>query len=52
MLNFAMFLASSNQEKIQTLWFDPYCPHKVFMIFHQRVILFSISIAFKKLNRR
>ena len=47
-----MFLANSNQETIQEIWFDPYCPHKVFITFHQRLILVSISNAFKKLNRR
>ena len=52
MLNFAMFLANSSQEIIQTIWFDPYYPHKVFIMFHQRFILFSISNAFKKLNQR
>ena len=49
MLNFAMLLANSNQETIQ---FDSYCPHKVFITFHQRLMLFSISNAFKKLNQR
>ena len=52
MLNFAMFPANSNQETIQTMWFDPYFPHKVFIMFHQRLMLFSVSSAFKKLNQR
>ena len=53
MLNFVMFLVNSNQEKtIQTMQVDPYCPHKVFIMFHQRLMLFSISNAFKKQNRR
>ena len=52
MLNFAMFLANSNQEKIRTIRFDPYCPHEVFITFHQRLMVFSISNAFRKLNRR
>ena len=53
MLNFVMFLVNSNQEKtVQTIRFDPYCPHKVFIMFHQRLMLFSISNAFKKQNRR
>ena len=52
MLNFAMFLANYNQETTQTIRFDSYCPCKVFITFHQRLILFSISNAFKKLNRR
>ena len=51
-LNFAMFLANSNQEAIRTTWLDPYCPHKVFITFHQRLMLFSVSNAFKKVNRR
>ena len=55
MLNFAMFLAISKQETIRTvraIQFDPYCPHKVFITFHQKLMLFSISDGFKKLNRR
>ena len=52
MLNFAMFLANSNQETIRTTWFDPYCPHNVFITFHQRLMLSSVSIAFQKLNQR
>ena len=51
-INFEMFLANSNQETIQTIQFDSYCPHKVFVIVHQGLILFSISNLFKKLNRR
>ena len=50
--NFAMFLGNSNQETIRTIWFGPYCPHKVFITFRQRLMLFSVSNAFKKLNRR
>ena len=34
MLNFAMFLANSDQEIIRTIRFDPYCPYKVFIKFH------------------
>ena len=52
MLNFTMFLANSDQETIWTIRFDPYCPYKIFIKFHQRLILFSISNAFKKLNWR
>ena len=48
MLNFAVFLANSNQE----IWFDPYCPHKGFITFHQSLMLFSISNAFSKMNWR
>ena len=51
-LNFAMFLANSNHETIQTIWLDPCCLHKVFKMFHQRLMLFSVSNAFKKLNCR
>ena len=29
MLNFEMFLANSDQETIQTIWFDLYFQHKV-----------------------
>ena len=47
MLKFAMFLANSDQTAI---WFDPYCPYKVFIKFHQRLVLFFISNEFKKLN--
>ena len=52
MLNFAMFLANSNQETIRTIRFDPYCLHKVFITFHQRLTLFPISNTFKKLKWR
>ena len=52
MLNFAMFLANSNEETTRSIRCDPYCPHKVSITFHQRLMLFSISNAFKKLNRR
>ena len=52
MLNFAVFPANSNQETIWTIRFDPYFPHKVFITFHQRLMLFSILSAFKKLNQR
>ena len=52
MLNFPMVLANSNQETIQTIWFDPYCPCKVFTTFHQKLMLFSVSSALKKLNWR
>ena len=52
MLNFAMILANSNQETIQTIWFDPYCLHKIFITFHQRLTLFSISNTLKKLKWR
>ena len=52
MLNFVMFLANSNQEAIRTIRFDPYWPHKVFITFDQRLMLFSISNTFRKLNRR
>ena len=34
MLNFAMFLANSDQEIIQAIRFDPYYPYKVFTKFH------------------
>ena len=47
-----MFQTNSNQETIPTMWFDPYCPHKGFITFHQRLMQFSISNAFKKLNWR
>ena len=52
MLNFAMFLANSDKQKIWTIRFDPYCPYKVLIKFHQRLTLFSISNAFKKLNQK
>ena len=48
-MNFAMFLTNSDQETIQTIWFDLF---KVFIKFHLKVILSSISNAFKKLNQR
>ena len=44
MLNFAMFLANSDQEIIWTIQFDPYCPYKVF------IVSFFSTNAFKKLN--
>ena len=47
MLKFAMFLENSDQK---TKRFDPYCPYKVFIKFHQGLILFFVSNAFKKLN--
>ena len=48
-----MFLANSDQETIQTIQSDPYCPYKIFIKFHQRLIQFSISNAlFKQLNLR
>ena len=34
MLNFTMFLENSGQETIQTIQFDLYCQHKVFIKFH------------------
>ena len=49
-MNFTMFLANSDQETIQTIQFGPYCPYEIFIKFQQRLILFSISDAFKKLN--
>ena len=52
MLNFTMFLANSDKETVRTIRFDPYCQYKIFIKFHQRLILFSISNAFKKLNWR
>ena len=52
MLNFAMFLANSNQQTLRTIRFDSYCLHKVFITFHRRFMLLSISNAFKKLNGR
>ena len=52
MLNFAMFLANSDKQKIWTIRFDPYCADKVLIKFHQRLTLFSISNAFKKLNQK
>ena len=53
MFNFMMFLANSDQETIQTIQSDPYCPYKIFIKFHQRLIQFSISNAlFKQLNLR
>ena len=52
MLSFTMFLANSDQEAIWTIRFDPYCPYKIFIKFRQKLILFSILNAFKKLNCR
>ena len=53
MLNITMFLANSDQEVIWTIWnIDPYCPYKIFIKFRQKLTLFSISNAFKKLNFR
>ena len=50
MLNFTMFLANSDQETIRTIRFEPYCLYKILVKFPQRLILFSISNAFKKSN--
>ena len=50
MLNITMFLANSDQEAIWNI--DPYCPYKIFIKLRQKLILFSISNAFKKLNFR
>ena len=52
MLNFSMLLTNSDQETIRTIRLDPYCPYNVFIRVHQRLILFPISNAFKKLNQR
>ena len=52
MLNFTIFLATYVQEAIGTKQFDPYCQYKIFIKFGQKLILFSISKAFKKLNWR
>ena len=52
LLNIAMFLANSNQVTIRTIRFNSYCPHKASIMPHQRLLLFSISNAFKKLNLR
>ena len=52
MLNFTIFLATSVQEALGTKRFDPYCQYKIFIKFSQKLILFSISKEFKKLNWR
>ena len=52
MFSFAMFLANSDQETTRTIRFDPHPPYKVFTKFNQRLILFSISSAFNKLNQK
>ena len=52
MLNFTIFPATSVQEAIGAIRFDPYCQYKIFIKFGQKLILFSISKAFKKLNWR
>ena len=50
MLNFTMFLANSDQETIRIIRFEPYCLYKILVKLSQRLILFSISNAFKKSN--
>ena len=55
MLNFTMFLANSDQGTIWTIYMTHIVhikSYKIFIKFHQRLILFYISNAFKKLNLR
>ena len=47
-----MFLGNSDQDTIRTIRLDPHCPCKIFIKFHQKLIIFSISNAFKKMNWR
>ena len=52
MFSFATFLANSDQEITRAIRFDPYPPYKGFTKCHQRLILYSISSAVKKLNQK